>query len=97
MKKFDPFKNLVLDKYEQEIEDSIDEYVPADDNKINKMFDEAAKDFVELEQTKSVTVRIKKKDLVKLKAKAERNNIPYQTLINLLINNYASGKIKLSL
>jgi predicted DNA binding CopG/RHH family protein len=61
------------------------------------MFDEAAKRHIELEQTKSVTVRVKKKDLVKLKARASRNNIPYQTLINLLINSYTSGKTKLTL
>lgn len=96
-KKFDPFKNLVLDEYEQTIEDSFDEFVPVNDKAVNKMFDEAAKNFPELEKTRSVTVRIKKKDLAKLKAKAERNNIPYQTLINLLINSYTSGKTKLTL
>ena len=34
---------------------------------------------------------------MKLKAKAARNNIPYQTLIGLLINHYAEGKTKLTL
>lgn len=96
-KKFDPFRNLVLDKDEQAVEDSIGEYVHVDDAVVNKMFEEAAKDFVELEQTRSITVRIKRKDLAKLKAKADRNNIPYQTLINLLINSYTSGKTKLTL
>lgn len=96
-KKFGPFEKLVLDKREQEIEDSLEEYAPADDSVINKMFEEAAKNFPELEQTKSVTVRIKKKDLVKLKARAARSNVPYQTLINILINSYTSGKTKLTL
>lgn len=99
-KKFDPFKNLVLDKYEQEIEDAIErgEFVDDPDfEKNKKFFDEAARDFIELEQSKSITLRIKKKDLVQLKAKAARNNIPYQTLINLLINHYNEGKTRLSL
>jgi len=98
--KFDPFKNLVLDKYEQEIEEALEreEYVPAENPKeIKKMFDEAAKNYPDLENSRSVTLRIKKKDLLKLKAKAARNNIPYQTLINLLINSYNEGKTKLSL
>lgn len=99
-KKFDPFKNLVLDEYEQELEDVFErgEFVSDPDfAKNKKMFEEAAKRHIELEQTKSVTVRVKRKDLAKLKAKAARNNIPYQTLINLLINSYTSGKTKLTL
>lgn len=73
------------------------EYVDVDEEEINKIFDEAVKNYPILEETKSITVRVKKKDLIKLKAKAARNNIPYQTLINLLINHYTSGKTKISL
>lgn len=98
-KKFDPFENLVLDEYEQEIEDAIErgDYVESNDENLHEMVMQAAKDFVELEESKKITVRIKKKDLVKLKAKADRNNIPYQTLINLLITNYNAGKTKINL
>lgn len=99
-KKFDPFKNLVLDEYEQEIEDTIErgEFV-SDPNfkETKKMFEEAARQHIELRESKSITLRVKKMDLIKLKAKAARNNIPYQTLINLLINSYNEGKTKLSL
>ena len=100
IKKFDPFKNLVLDKYEREIEEALerDEYVPVENaEEINKMFEEAVKNYPELDESKSITLRIKKKDLIKLKAKAARNNIPYQTLIGLLINSYTEGKTKLTL
>lgn len=99
-KKFDPFKNLVLDEYEQEIEGSLErgEWVSDPNFKENKkMFEEAAKRHVELRNSRSITLRIKNMDLVKLKAKAARNNIPYQTLINLLINSYNEGKTKISL
>lgn len=98
-KKFNPFENLVLDDYEREIEESLDrdEYVPVDNKEIDKMLDEAAKNYPELEDSKSITLRVKKRDLIKLKAKAARNNIPYQTLINLLINSYTAGKTRLSL
>lgn len=98
-KKINPFENLVLDDYEREIEESLDrdEYVPVDNKEIDKMLDEAAKNYPELEDSKSITLRVKKRDLIKLKAKAARNNIPYQTLINLLINSYTAGKTRLSL
>lgn len=99
-KKFDPFKNLALDKYEQEIEDALEKGKFISDPNFEenkKIFEEAARNFIELEQSKSITLRIKKKDLIQLKAKASRRNIPYQTLINLLINNYNEGKTKLNL
>ena len=99
-KKFDPFKNLVLDEYEQEIEDSLEKGEFASDPNFKenkKMFEEAARRHIGLQESKSITLRIKKKDLMKLKAKAARNSIPYQTLIGLLINSYTEGKTKLTL
>jgi len=98
VKKIDPFKNLVLDKYEREIEEALEreEYVPVENpDEINKMLDEAAKNYPELDDSKSITLRVKKKNLIKIKAKAARSKIPYQTLINLLINNYTDGKSRL--
>lgn len=89
-----------LDKYEQELAEFIEkgEFVSDSNFKENKkMFEEAARRHIELQQSKSITLRIKRMDLIKLKAKAARNNIPYQTLINLLINSYNEGKTRLSL
>lgn len=99
-KKSDPFKNLILDKYERDIEDALerDEFVSVENpHELNKILEEAAKSYIELEKSKSVTFRIKKKDLIKLKAKAAQRNIPYQTLIGLLINSYTEGKTRLTL
>ena len=59
------------------------------------MMEEAAARWLEFQESKSITLRVKKKDLIRLQAKAARNNMPYQTLINLLINNYAEGKTRL--
>lgn len=69
--------------------------IPKED--VNRMFKEAVKNYPELNYRKSITIRVKRINLIKLRAKAERNNIPYQTLINLLINSYTSGKTKLTL
>lgn len=89
-----------LDKYEQELAEFIEkgEFISDSNFKENKkMFEEAARRHIELQQSKSITLRIKRMDLIKLKARAARNNIPYQTLINLLINSYNEGKTRLSL
>lgn len=99
-KKIDPLKNLFLDKYEQELEEFLEkgEFVSDPNFEENKkMFEEAATNYIELQESKSITLRIKKMDLIKLKAKAARRNIPYQTLIGLLINSYNEGKSKVTL
>lgn len=99
-KKFDPFKNLVLDEYEQGIEKALErgEFVSVPNFQERKAeLKEAAKRYFEEKESKSITLRIKKKDLIKLKAKAAKNNIPYQRLINLLIRSYTEGKTKLTL
>ena len=94
------FDETPLDDYEKELKEFLEkgEFVSDPNFKENKkMFEEAAKNFIELEESKSITVRVKRKDLAKLKARAARNNIPYQTLINLLISQYNEGKTKLTL
>ena len=91
---------IPLDNYEEELAEFLErgEFV-SDPNfaENKKMFEEAARRHIDLENSKSITLRIKKKDLIRLKAKAARNKIPYQTLINLLINNYTEGKMKIAL
>ena len=86
---------LVLDKYEQEIEDALDkgEFVTVPNLEATKqMFQEAAKNFRQLQETKSITLRVNIEDLIKIKAKAKRNRVAYQTLINLLIRQYIKGE-----
>lgn len=80
-----------LDDYEKELEDFLKKgkYRSTKNFKATKkMLEEAAKRHIELQETKSVTLRLNKKDLIKIKARAKRRNLPYQTLIGLLINQY---------
>jgi len=77
---------VILDKYEQEIEAALEngEFVSMLDLEATKqMFQEAAKNF---------TLRVNIEDLIKVKAKAKRNGIAYQTLISLLIRQYIKGE-----
>ena len=94
----DPFDGLILDEEEQAIEDALerDEYV-SDPNfeESKRIIEEAAKRHVELNKTKPITLRVKQTDLLKIKAKAERNGIPYQTLLSALLHDFAEGKKKL--
>lgn len=99
-KNFDPFENLKLDEFEQEIEDALEqkEYVSGSNfEDTKKMFEEAAKRHIELQESKSITLRVKNVDLIKVKAKAKRSGIAYQTLIGLLIRQYVEGETKMTL
>ncbi len=99
-KNFDPFKNLVLDAEEQAIEDALErgEYVSVPDlEESKKMWKQAAINTLNKRKDKSITLRVNQGDLAKVKAKAERQRIPYQTLIGLLISKYASGDLRLSI
>ncbi len=40
-----------------------------------------------------ISVRIPERDLKKIKKRAQRNGIPYQTLITAVLHQYAEGKI----
>ena len=57
-----------------------------------------AKDTLDkLEEKKRISINIKVKDLNLLKQKAKESSIPYQNLIQALVNNYVQGKIKLEI
>lgn len=91
---------IILDKYEQEIEDALSngEFTSVPNlTDTKQMFQEAVKNFRQLQITKSITLRINLEDLIKVKAKAKRNGIAYQTLINLLIRQYIKGETEVIL
>ncbi|MBI4035747.1 antitoxin [Candidatus Daviesbacteria bacterium] len=86
---------VILDKYEKDLENALEkgEFVSIPNLEATKqMFQEAAKNFRLLQETKSITLRVNIEDLIKIKAKAKRNGIAYQTLISLLIRQYIKGE-----
>ncbi len=50
-----------------------------------------------LNKDKRVNIRLSETDLKKLKSKALKAGIPYQTLIGLLIHQYANGKLTINI
>jgi predicted DNA binding CopG/RHH family protein len=91
----DPFDGLILDKEEQEIEKALEngEFV-SDPNfeESKEIIEKAAKQYIELNKTKPITIRIKQTDLIKIKVKADRNGLPYQTMLSALLHDFADGK-----
>jgi predicted DNA binding CopG/RHH family protein len=50
-----------------------------------------------LQQKKQTTIRFALSDLATVKAKSQEMGIGYQNLIQMLVHNYAVGKIKLEI
>ncbi len=93
-------KKIKLDKYEKKIEESLKkgEYIKASNlQKTKKLFTEAAKNYLELQKSKRITIRVNQADLIKVKARAKENNLPYQTLLNTLIRQFAMGQTSIQI
>lgn len=48
-------------------------------------------------KTKNINIRLPLRDIQKIKAKAMENNLPYQTLISMLLRQYTKGEINIIL
>lgn len=96
----DPFTNLVLDEEEKFLEQSLEkgefEENPHSED-VKNMLQEAAARYLELNNSKPVTLRINQLDLIRIKAKAKRKQIPYQTLLGALLHDFAESERELSL
>ena len=87
--------NIKLDNQEKRIEKALEkgEYISASNlTSTSRLFKEAVKNYRELRRTKRITIRVNNEDLIKVKARAKNNNVPYQTLLNVLIRQFAQGR-----
>lgn len=80
---------MKLDKFEQEIENNISEYirVPA---KNKEQIDRIIK---KAKGKKSINLRVNSHDLELLKQKADQEGIPYQTLISSILHKYLTDQL----
>lgn len=95
MNKSNPFIDLKLDSQEQRLEKALgkDDFVKVPGlSKNRSLFEEAVKNYRQLQKSKRITIRVNQGDLIKVKAKARKNNVPYQTLLNTLIRQFAEGR-----
>lgn len=91
-------KNYKLDKEELQILKDVEagKYKSVDNLKEEiKRAREAAKNT--LQKTKNINIRLPERDIQKLKVKAAENNLPYQTLISMLLRQYTKGEIRITL
>ncbi|EKD84940.1 MAG: hypothetical protein ACD_38C00138G0004 [uncultured bacterium] len=84
-------KYFELTKEEEEILKAVE----AGEFKRVKNFEQAKKDAIEaakntVKKNKNINLRISERDLLKLKAKAIEEGIPYQTLAASILHKYAS-------
>lgn len=80
-------KYYILDQEEEEILKAFEEgklVKVKDFNKEKKLLEEAAGNT--LKKTRNINIRLSERDLQKLKAKAAREGLPYQTLAASLIH-----------
>ena len=82
-------KNVKLSKYEQSIEDSISEYNSVSSKK-RKRIENIIKKAVE---KKNISLRVNNQDLNILKLRAEREGIPYQTLISSILHKFVTEQL----
>lgn len=84
-------KTIKLDKEEQELLHSVEngEWVSVEDlDQVKKEAIQIAKNT--LKKTRNINIRLSEKDLLKIKAKAVENGIPYQTLVSSILHRFAN-------
>ena len=89
-----PLKNLALNKEEKEIEKAFGgKYaVRPDQDKRIEFLKKAIQNTKKSRKTKTITIRLDQEDLYKLKLRAKKNKIPYQTLLGLIVSQYVEGE-----
>jgi predicted DNA binding CopG/RHH family protein len=79
-------KNVILSKEESAIEKDFDQFKPVSKevkNHIERIIESSRK-------SRPISLRINEKDLVRLKVKANKIGLPYQTMINVVIHKYVN-------
>ncbi len=93
-KKFDPFKNLVLDEYEQEIERSLpdDPSLKPVSKKELAVLKKAAENTLRLmKKDENINIRVSYSTKQALRDKAAKLGLKYQTLAGSILHQYANS------
>ena len=78
-----------LDNFEQQIEDDAERFVPADGDdreRIERILARSRK-------SRNINIRISEHDLEQVKRRAEREGVPYQTLISSVLHKFVSDQL----
>ena len=85
-----------LDEYEQDILQSVEAGEWESKNNIDDRLLEL-QSYIKNQKKKAISIRVNENDIYELKKKALENSIPYQNLIQILIHQFATTKIRLSM
>lgn len=93
--KFDPFKNLVLDEYEQEIEDAIEsgelKPIPVPKKEL-AMLKKAAENTLKLiRKDEHINIRVSYGTKQALRDKAAKLGLKYQTMVGSVLHQFANA------
>ncbi|MBI5675680.1 MAG: antitoxin [Nitrospirae bacterium] len=78
-----------LDEYEKDIEKNILKYKKASKSKVAKIEQIINK----AGEKKNISLRVNSQDLDQLKLKAEKEGVPYQTLISSILHKFVSDRL----
>ena len=86
---------IELDEYETELLQSVENGEWQSRGNVDKRIKEL-QSYVKNQKKKAISIRIGENDIYELKKRALENGVPYQNIIQMLIHQFASNKIHLS-
>ncbi|MDO8455178.1 MAG: CopG family antitoxin [Sulfurimonas sp.] len=86
---------ITLDEYEKDILKSVEAGEWKSKNNMDNRIREL-QSHIKNQKKKAISLRLNENDIYELKKKALENSIPYQNLIQMLVHQFATNKIKLS-
>jgi len=85
-----------LDKYETELLQSVENGEWQSRGNIDERMKEL-QSYVKNQKKKAISIRVGENDIYELKKKALESGVPYQNIIQMLIHQFASNKIQISI
>lgn len=86
---------MKLSKEEKEILNNIEKYEKVTSPELINFLQQGAKNTIQ--KSKGISIRLSVSDLEKIKTRAVKNGIPYQTLISTILHKFATNQIKVEL
>jgi len=87
---------LDLDEYETELLQSVENGEWQSRGNIDERMKEL-QSYVKNQKKKAISIRVGENDIYELKKKALESGVPYQNIIQMLIHQFASNKIQMSI
>lgn len=85
-------RDFILDQEELDLLDELDNYKPVENLKdeVSRLANIAQEN---ISKRKAISIKMLEADLEKIKSKAIEQGMPYQTLINSILHQFANGKL----